>query len=52
MVEVYSEIYLAGMIEEDHQNVCVRCPDHTGLVAPLDSLVDVQDNTAIRLLLV
>lgn len=36
MVEVYGEVYPAGMVEEDHQNVCVRCPYHTGLVAPLD----------------
>lgn len=52
VVKVDGEVDPAGMVEEDHQDVCVRCPHHTGLVPPFDSLVEVQDNPAVCLLLV
>lgn len=47
VVKVYGEVDPAGMVEEDHQNVCVRGPHYAGLVSPLDSLVEVQDDTAV-----
>ena len=52
VVKVDGEVDVAGMVEEDHQNVCVSCPHHTGLVPPFDSLMEGQDNAAVCLLLV
>ena len=52
VVKVDGDVDVAGMVEEDHQNVCVRCPHHTGLAPPFDSLSEVQDNSAVCLLLV
>ena len=52
MIEIYGEVDLLSMVEEDHQNIRVRSPHHAGLVPPLDSLVKIQDDTAVRLLLV